>query len=97
MLTDMSRLEDAINEFAAALEGLEGNIHARNPGAVPMLALSNEVRAELDKLRAERALLSDEAETLRAENERLAGLAGEASRQLDTAIEDMRIVLQRAS
>jgi hypothetical protein len=93
----MSRLEDTIRLFEASLDALERGIHGRNPGAVPLLALSNEVRAELDKLRAERALLSDEVETLRRENERLAGLAGEASRQLDTAIEDMRHVLQRAS
>lgn len=93
----MSRLEDAINQFATALETLEEGIHTRNPGAVPMLALSNEVRAEIDKLRAERALLLEEVETLKAENDRLAGLAGEASRQLDNAIDDMQTVLQRAS
>lgn len=93
----MSRLESAINQFEAALEALEEGIHARNPGAVPTLALSGEVRAELDKLRAERAILTEEVEALRTENERLALLAGEASRQLDGAIEDMRGVLQRAS
>lgn len=93
----MSRLEDAINQFATALETLEQNIHTRNPGAVPMLALSNEVRAEMDKLRAERALLQEEVETLKAENERLARLAAEASRQIEIAIDDMQGVLQRAS
>ena len=97
MLTIMSRLEDAINQFATALEALEQGVHARNPGAVPMLALSNEVRAEMDKLRAERVLLIEEMETLRGENDRLARLAGEASRQLETAIEDVQGVLQRAS
>ena len=93
----MSRIEEAIGHFAAALERLEKNIHARNPGAVPLPAMSNEVRAELDKLKAERVILAEEVETLRGENERLAGLAGEATRQLDVAMEDMRGVLKRAS
>ena len=97
MLTIMSRIEEAIEQFGAALERLEAGIHARNPGAVPAPALSNEMRAQLDKLKAERAILAEEVETLRAENDRLAGLAGDASRQLDTAIEDMRTVLKRAS
>jgi prefoldin subunit 5 len=56
------------------------------------------VRAiQVDKLKAERALLQQEVEALRAENERLAALAGDAARQLDTAIDDMRTVLTRAS
>jgi len=93
----MSRIEEAIEQFGAALERLEQCIHARNPGAVPLPAMSNEVRAEVDKLKAERAMLADEIETLRSENERLASLAGEATRQLDVAIEDMRGVLKRAS
>ena len=97
MLTSMSRIEDAIEQFAAALERLEAQIHARNPGAVPAPPLSNDVRAQMDKLKAERTLLEEELEALRGENERLAGLAGEASRQIDTAIEDMRSVLKRAS
>ena len=96
-VNDMSRIEEAIGQFGAALERLERSIHARNPGAVPLPAMSNEVRAEVDKLKAERALLADEVEALRTENERLAGLAGEATRQLDVAIEDMRVVLKRAS
>ena len=96
-VNNMSRIEDAIGHFAVALERLEKSIQARNPGAVPLSAMSNEVRGELDKLKAERAMLADEVETLRTENERLAGLAGEASRQLDVAIEDMRGVLKRAS
>jgi uncharacterized phage infection (PIP) family protein YhgE len=97
MLTSMSRIDEAIEQFGAALERLETGINARNPGAVPAPALSNEMRAQLDKLKAERALLAEEVETLRAENDRLAGLAGDASRQLDTAIDDMRVVLKRAS
>ena len=97
MLTNMSRIEEAIEQFGAALERLEQRIHARNPGAIPLPAVSNEVRAEMDKLKAERAMLADEIETLRGENERLASLTSEASRQLDTAIEDMRGVLKRAS
>jgi Domain of unknown function (DUF4164) len=97
MLTIMSRIEDAIEQFSAALERLEARIHARNPGAVPAPPLSNDVRAQFDKLKAERALLAEELESVRGENERLAGLAGEASHQLDTAIEDMRSVLKRAS
>jgi len=96
-VNSMSRIEEAIGHFAAALERLEKSIHARNPGAVPLPAMSNEVRAEVDKLKAERALLAEEVETLRSENERLASLAGEASRQLDGAVEDMRGVLKRAS
>ena len=93
----MSRIEEAIEQFGAALERLEQSIDARNPGAVPLPAMSNEVRAEVDKLKAERAMLADEIEILRGENERLAGLAGEATRQLDVAIEDMRGMLKRAS
>lgn len=93
----MSRIDEAIEQFAAALERLEQRIHARNPGAVPLPAASNEVRAEMDKLKAERALLAEEIETLRGENDRLAKLTGEASRQLDVAMEDMRGVLKRAS
>lgn len=93
----MSRIEEAIGQFGAALERLERSIHARNPGAVPLPAMSNEVRAEVEKLKAERTMLADEIETLRSENERLASLTGEASRQLETAIEDMRVVLKRAS
>jgi len=93
----MSRIEDAIEQFGAALERLERCIHARNPGAVPVPAASNEVRAEMDKLKGERAMLIDEVEALRGENDRLAKLTGEASRQLDVAIEDMRGVLKRAS
>lgn len=93
----MSRIEEAIEQFGAAIECLEQRIHARNPGAVPVPAVSNELRAEMDKLKAERAMLADEIETLRGENERLAKLTGEAGRQLDVAIEDMRGVLKRAS
>ena len=97
MLTPMSRLETALEHFADALEALETGIHARNPGAVPTLALSNEVRAELDKLRAERAIMSEEVESLQSENGRLANLAGQASHQLEGAMEDVRVVLARAS
>ncbi len=97
MLTSMSRIEEAIEQFGLALERLEQCIQVRNPGAVPLPPVSSEVRAEMDKLKAERAMLADEIEILRGENERLAKLAGEASQQLDVAIEDMRGVLKRAS
>jgi len=97
MLTVMSRIEESIEAFAKALERLEAGIRARNPGAVPAPALSNEIRSQMDKLKAERAILQEEVEVLRAENERLAILAGDAARQLDTAIDDMRTVLKRAS
>jgi hypothetical protein len=93
----MSRLDEAIEQFGAVLERLEATIHTRNPGAIPAPAMSNEIRAQMEKLRAERALLAEELESVRGENDRLAGLAGEVTKQLDTAIEDMRGVLKRAS
>jgi chromosome segregation ATPase len=93
----MSRLETAIDTFSEALQRLEGAIESRNPGAVPATALPPDAQDELERLRAERGRFEEEIAALKAENERLANLAGEATRQLDGAIEDMRTVLKQAS
>ena len=87
----MSRLDDALGRFGAALDRLEAAADAR-------LAETNApggMGAELRALKEERARLVARIAGLEAESRTLAGLTEEVEDRLDGAISEIREVLGR--
>jgi hypothetical protein len=87
----MSRLDDALGRFGAALDRLEASANARleqadTPGGMG---------AELSALKDERARLVARIAGLEAESRTLAGLTEEVEDRLDGAISEIREVLGR--
>ena len=85
----MSRLDDALARFGAALDRLEASADAR-------LAQANApggLAAELGALKEERARLVARIAGLEAESRTLAGLTEEVEDRLDGAIAEIREVL----
>jgi len=87
----MTRLSDALAQFAAALEQLEAHagkqIACRREG--------ENSAAELDILKSEREKLVARIAQLEEENHALAGLTAEVEDRLDGAIAEIRGVLAR--
>ncbi len=87
----MTRLDDALARFSAALERLETRVEEGNArvqaGADSLLELSL-LKAERDRMFTRIAELEEESRTL-------AGLTGEVEDRLDGAIAEIREVLGR--
>jgi Domain of unknown function (DUF4164) len=87
----MTRLDDALARFFAALERLEIRFEEGDAGA-PADADSH---SELGLLRAERERMFARIAELEEESRALAGLTGEVEGRLDGAISEIREVLGR--
>jgi hypothetical protein len=87
----MSRLDDALARFDAALHRLDEAVDTRlaKPNALPGVA------AELGALKEERARLVARIAGLEAESRNLAGLTEEVEDRLDGTIAEIREVLGR--
>ena len=87
----MTRLDDALARFSAALERLETRVeegNARAQAGVDSLS-------ELSLLKAERERMCARIGELEEESRGLAGLTGEVEERLDGAIAEIREVLSR--
>lgn len=81
----MSRLEAAMERFSAALDTLESRIQARLAESAETGHAS--LSAERDRLAAEVSRLSEECAALE-------GLTGQVATRLDSAIREIRVVLE---
>jgi hypothetical protein len=87
----MSRLDDALARFGAALDRLEKTVDAR----LSQNAAPNGMAAELGAMKEERARLVARIAGLEAESRNLAGLTEEVEDRLDGTIAEIREVLGR--
>jgi predicted nucleic acid-binding Zn-ribbon protein len=87
----MSRLDDALKRFGAALDRLDGAVDARLSNGDAPAGLA----AELSALKDERARLVARIAGLEAESRNLAGLTEEVEDRLDGTIAEIREVLGR--
>ena len=87
----MSRLDDALARFGAALDRLEASAQER--AARPRT--SSGLAVEVSALKAERERLIARIAGLEEESRTLAGLTGEVEDRLDSAITEIREVLGR--
>ncbi|HAH09853.1 MAG TPA: hypothetical protein DCL54_11405 [Alphaproteobacteria bacterium] len=85
----MSRLDSALSGFSQALDALERTVQSRDGtgGNLDLLA-------QVEQLRADKAALMAEVERLSREHQRLAKLNGHVAGRLDSAIRDIRAVLE---
>jgi hypothetical protein len=87
----MTRLDDALARFSAALDRLESRIEEANLRAQEAV----DSPAEISLLRAERERMCIRIGELEEESRALAGLTGEVEERLDGAIAEIREVLSR--
>ncbi len=86
----MSRLDATLERFSQALDTLEATINRRLQRQIA----SEHLEQELAALREDRARLAQELDTIKAESKALEGVTDEVSHRLDTAIRDIRAVLE---
>jgi predicted nucleic acid-binding Zn-ribbon protein len=87
----MSKFDSAMASFAEALGTLETSVNRgiqRQTGA-------NGLERELSALRQDRARLAQELDGVKSEAKALEGVTDEVSERLDTAIRDIRSVLEQ--
>ena len=87
----MTRLDDALARFSAALDQLEGRVEEASARARE----AADSPAEISLLRAERERMCARIGELEEESRALAGLTGEVEERLDGAIAEIREVLSR--
>ncbi|HMI97000.1 MAG TPA: DUF4164 family protein [Micropepsaceae bacterium] len=87
----MTRLDDALARFSAALDRLESRVEEANARAQE----AADSPAEISLLRAERERMCIRIGELEEESRALAGLTGEVEERLDGAIAEIREVLSR--
>ena len=87
----MTRLDDALARFSAALERLETRVEEGNARA----QAGADSLSELSLLKAERDRMFNRIAELEEESRALAGLTGEVEDRLDGAIAEIREVLGR--
>ena len=87
----MTRLDDALARFSAALERLETRVEEGNA----RVQASADSLSELSLLTAERERMLARIAELEEESRALAGLTGEVEDRLDGAIAEIREVLGR--
>ena len=87
----MTRLDDALARFSAALDQLEGRVEEANARA----RAAADSPAEIHLLKAERERMRARIGELEEESRALAGLTGEVEERLDGAIAEIREVLSR--
>ncbi len=88
---DMSRLDSAMASFSEALENLETSV---NRGIQRQVAADG-LESELSALRQDRARLAQELDSMKSEAKALEGVTDEVSQRLDSAIRDIRSVLEQ--
>ena len=87
----MTRLDDALARFSAALDQLESRVEEANARAREAV----DSPAEISILKAERERMCARIGELEEESRALAGLTGEVEERLDGAIAEIREVLSR--
>jgi len=85
----MASLDAALNRLAIAIDALE----ARLPGALAAGKAPREIAGELAKVKAERAGMQEEIDSLRAEVRALDDLHDDISAKLDNAIREVQLVI----
>jgi flagellar biosynthesis/type III secretory pathway chaperone len=86
----MNRLDSAAADFSAALDQLERTL-AQN---AQLLADVRDAQRQIQELRKDKVRLSAEIERLTLDRRRLEGLNTHVAGRLDSAIRDIRAVLQ---
>ena len=86
----MSRLDATLERFSQALDDLEASINRRLQRRIA----AEHLEKELTALREDRARLAQELDAVKAETKALEGVTDEVSHRLDTAIRDIRSVLE---
>ncbi len=86
----MSRLDASMERFSQALDNLEATINRRLQRQIAAESLEQELIA----LREDRARLVQELDAVKAEAKALEGVTDEVSTRLDSAIRDIRAVLE---
>jgi chromosome segregation ATPase len=87
----MTRLDDALARFSAALDRLENRVEEANARGQE----AGDSPAEISLLKAERERMCARIGELEEESRALAGLTGEVEERLDGAIAEIREVLSR--
>jgi predicted nucleic acid-binding Zn-ribbon protein len=87
----MTRLDNALARFSAALDQLESRVEEANARAMEAAGSPGEISL----LRAERERMCARIGELEEESRALAGLTGEVEERLDGAIAEIREVLSR--
>jgi predicted nucleic acid-binding Zn-ribbon protein len=87
----MSKLESAMASFSKALENLETSVNR----GIQHQAASSGLEREMSALRQDRARLAQELDSVKSEAKALEGVTDEVSERLDTAIRDIRSVLEQ--
>ena len=87
----MTRLDDALARFSAALERLESCVEEGNARA----QAGGDLLSELTLLKAERDRMFTRIAALEEDSRMLAGLTEEVEDRLDSAISEIRDVLGR--
>jgi len=86
----MSRLDATLERFSQALDTLEASINRRLQRRIA----SEHLEKELTALREDRARMAQELDAVKSETKALEGVTDEVSHRLDTAIRDIRAVLE---
>jgi len=86
----MSRLDKSMERFARALDRVEATVNRR----LQRTRAAESLEQELAALRQDRARLAQELDNMKAETKALEGVTDEVAARLDTAIRDIRAVLE---
>ncbi len=86
----MSRLDECMERFSKALDRLEATANRRLQRAKTV----DNLEQELTALRQDRARLAQELDGIKAETKALEGVTDEVATRVDTAIRDIRAVLE---
>ncbi|MEQ9143500.1 MAG: DUF4164 family protein [Parvibaculaceae bacterium] len=85
----MSKLDEAMSEFAAALDRLDGALGGQSVQIEARAELENQIAA----LKEDRARLAEEIDVMRADVNRLESLNARASAEIGTALKDINRLL----
>ena len=86
----MSKLEQSLERFSKAIDAVEAAMNRKLQRTKAVDALQQEIAA----LRQDRARLAEELDELKAETRALEGVTDQVASRLDTAIRDIRAVLE---
>lgn len=86
----MSRLDECMERFSKALDRLEATTNRR----LQRTRAIDNLEQELSALRQDRARLGQELDGMKVETKALEGVTDEVALRLDSAIRDIRAVLE---
>jgi len=86
----MNKFEKSMERFLKALDRVEATVNRR----LQRTRAVDSLEQELGALRQDRARLAQELDNMKAEAKALEGMTDEVAARLDTAIRDIRAVLE---